>query len=1731
MINTVNDGETAAAKDFVRSSGTAAGGLVGRAAMAELENCFAATVVRGKYYAGGLVGSADTLSATRCYADCYIAAESGIGGLAGYIKAGGAFTTCYSAGFILNEGVGAAKAGGFTPSAASVSYGYSVFCYDDAIHLTAKPLPNGSTENVPTPIEGLKKYALVGSGSVSGGYYVYSGVDQEAGAVKLSGEELAGMSISGFEKGIAAANNYLLTGGLTLTENYTYPKLSGLTHYNDFYAVESEDAAKVSLYRVALRGVDPITVSESIHPYSKTNLGDYVYANFYSGVARNEVFVGWLDEDGLAAIKGLSASGRADLCKELDKLTITDASLANGDVKTVFGTVLDYEYEDGRMKISVKDKNIDEDDPKLYALYREITPFEVNVRFMSFDLDSFVETKDADGKPTKLYLDVTAQRYLGGFAIRQDIIYTVNPLIDENYKTDTRVVKNINDIVGKRQDTGESTGYAVVDAAWLLEQYSTTLGQDLSRFKSAAAFTESELADYKKVVTVDPGLYNNTSKTLTVKLDEPRTYVVLCGSGLIDVPVKMIFTDCKVEGGDRTGDKALVLDKSLKDPYKELRDILKNEKTEYKKGTDFTVTYWMKLTPNVVMWSEIPSFESEGFKLDKNDPEKIKNQLILNDKDHVTVSGNVMTYKSELAPVITYDRIFFELAYDLNGGVCNQYLKTSGGAIVTDGSGKPMSNAAAQIDPIEDMISGQKLSEFLPVNDADAAKLSDQAKKYGYMSRPGYKLTGWKFYKLADYGKGNAEEVSRVINESNGLITKEYHMPAYSVIAVAQWSEHVEAPIRVEIYIQNVTDSCNAAAADKTYSFYTAYELSKESNNSVPTVSTYAGYDYNTLLTEVYKKKTNSITLGTDDREYLRDPTEKKSVNGTILNPQIIFNNAKTTGSSNGTNVPYTLDTTGTAVFKLYYDRQKDTFIFESDSGIESARAKKQHFDPGSGSGYVWVSAPYEKNGSYYFDRDWDWDGPVWGHYEYSDPMYLLKDGLIDDYFENNASVDLTDKSNYELATAGRLVDSKYTFVKRVDELGGHYYVPFYDSGDLIAAENGNYKTRIDGVGLTQNGASISGLYEQPLSLAYELAKDDPNDHSKWEWPGKGENGEWNCDWKGYYLNNSGGYTELAGGGYIFEFFSYFYVDRWIDYSSSCGASTIKFKALSSDDDMTVKYYLETDDASGNSTYDTNPAFVWKTTRDDFILDNKYDGYTVCGYKKNGGSFQSASAGYTIQNGWGIFVEKNNNLEIFFKRNSYTVYYNDIRQNQTKTYLYGRTLNYLPDINTGNENDYRPASMSSACHFRGWYTESNGGGQKLEIKNGKVCAVSVDGTETEVTMPSNNLTVFALWTTDEVEVQFYSRVPGLSGEALLLTQEERNAGKVVPTAKVNLYEQIEQGVFADIYSRWAAKAGYNGETITADGKTYEFKGWYRTPGNSVPESDSALKQRFYEQEYVTTPGTFVLAAKWTQKTGMAYYNVRCILLDANGKIVGKPVILEKYDEATVGEPLNVPAPSTVKYPQLEGYYPLKSFAYMEKFDPSENDTVEFYYQVAQSWPYTVRYIAKLAGLPGSTQKSFDMIFMEQTLRTNKEEARVQPVDVEGFILTPDDQAQQMIKKDAAEDKKVATFYYVIDMDSITTATDASWTQGSLNLPKLVTIKNGTENKLESKTENYEVITFYSLQGSATRFDKVSDLLNKGKAGGTMLDAGNYKVSISIELWNSDGQQVIIYTGTADLEVK
>ena len=225
-----------------RISGTQVGGLVGNAAgRLTIQNSFASTTIKGNSVAGGLVGHMQqSASIDRSYADCYITAPV-TGGLVGTTGSSGlTVVDSYAAGYQLATNEAAGFVAGKLQRA---SRSYSACAYP----------------NDPTVIYTIAKEGT--ATSIDNAFYLTSGLDGKNYTFfteTSNGRSYAQMSAAAFltELGSSAftaasadtTQPYnLLSQGLS---TYSYPRLSGLSHYGDWQA-EFETEALVYYERYA----------------------------------------------------------------------------------------------------------------------------------------------------------------------------------------------------------------------------------------------------------------------------------------------------------------------------------------------------------------------------------------------------------------------------------------------------------------------------------------------------------------------------------------------------------------------------------------------------------------------------------------------------------------------------------------------------------------------------------------------------------------------------------------------------------------------------------------------------------------------------------------------------------------------------------------------------------------------------------------------------------------------------------------------------------------------------------------------------------------------------------------------------------------------------------------------------------------------------------------------------------------------------------------------------------------------------------------------------------------------------------------------------------------------------------------------------------------------------------------------------------------------------------------
>ena len=217
--------------------GSTAGGLAGRCdGTLTIRRSFAATVIQGVRYAGGLVGNADSAALTvdHSYADCYLyaAANNGVaGGLIGACNgtANIALSNCYAAGF-QSAGTTAGLSGGELSDGDSLKA-----CYSACVRLgtdmkltysTVKPPAAGTA---PADIDTVY-YLFHSRNDLSGTSFV--NYAEWSGQNRAEGVKVLGTAFTA-ETSDTVAYNLMDNMGLS---TYSYPRLTGLSHYGDWQA-------------------------------------------------------------------------------------------------------------------------------------------------------------------------------------------------------------------------------------------------------------------------------------------------------------------------------------------------------------------------------------------------------------------------------------------------------------------------------------------------------------------------------------------------------------------------------------------------------------------------------------------------------------------------------------------------------------------------------------------------------------------------------------------------------------------------------------------------------------------------------------------------------------------------------------------------------------------------------------------------------------------------------------------------------------------------------------------------------------------------------------------------------------------------------------------------------------------------------------------------------------------------------------------------------------------------------------------------------------------------------------------------------------------------------------------------------------------------------------------------------------------------------------------------------
>ena len=224
-------GLKAASADAVpaRITGTTAGGLVGAADHSlTIQNCFAATTIKGSTAAGGLAGHIESTAAVdQSYADCYINAPV-TGGLVGTTGSSGGLSLkdSYAAGYQ----TAADKAAGFVAGRmTSARSSYSACAFP------------GTPQTIYTTAE------LGNATNVNSVFYLTSGLDGQnvqSLTETTQGRSYSQMSSASFLAELNSAAFTTASADTTQPYNllsqglstYSYPRLTGMSHYGDWQA-------------------------------------------------------------------------------------------------------------------------------------------------------------------------------------------------------------------------------------------------------------------------------------------------------------------------------------------------------------------------------------------------------------------------------------------------------------------------------------------------------------------------------------------------------------------------------------------------------------------------------------------------------------------------------------------------------------------------------------------------------------------------------------------------------------------------------------------------------------------------------------------------------------------------------------------------------------------------------------------------------------------------------------------------------------------------------------------------------------------------------------------------------------------------------------------------------------------------------------------------------------------------------------------------------------------------------------------------------------------------------------------------------------------------------------------------------------------------------------------------------------------------------------------------------
>lgn len=1029
------------------------------------------------------------------------------------------------------------------------------------------------------------------------------------------------------------------------------------------------------------------------------------------------------------------------------------------------------------------------------------------------------------------------------------------------------------------------------------------------------------------------------------------------------------------------------------------------------------------------------------------------------------VSGNTLVKKDTLR--VWFTRNQHKLSFVLDGG------------LYYDGAEKK-----TVYTQTGDIYYNQPLTGFFP-NVIDGTKIEANPDTKGIF-RPNYTFSGWELYPLSLYGTEAGEQAKITVDRYGKLLTdgSSAKMQDCDMIAKAVWLPDKNAKLRLEIYVQDALDSVDKTAGGRSYALYNSFSIKTTTN-----VSSFCTFEeaynglasYDKLLKKVHDQTGVEVATpinADDERRYL-------NTDGTLRCPQlsIDYDAQDSSVHADGT-VTYSFEESGeqTAIFKLFFKRSVITFnywyLYENGDDPDLTftglyEAPLSHYTDASGKTCKWPG-----EGQY-----------VW--YAYAQ----------------------IDETNSKLIN-----DTEIAF------LDTFYYDAWIKSAACQKA------TVLDFAGETKSGEFAVNFFIESIGNDRDQALRNA-------------------------VNRGTGADDFA------DEMEQLIMAKKMDLFVTDADYTQKF----SKDSLPPEWFSFEPGASTTRSFMPNDTYDGYTMGH-FRTDLKDGRYTalglICVWRFDEKIYKDGTTGELLFQSWEEIkkskIESNSvhsdggirfnpKLEMYNSRKLYRVYFNNIQwggESQfVDAYLYGAQIDRLPNITAGNEALYRPEGIGDDCHFVGWNTRSDGQGDWWTIGSGSaahpfddsnrspyygsewlegsVGVQNANGSVSNVTMPSNNLTVFAIWRSGEVTVNYYPMLTKSGDTVTGLTSSYGSSYRPASTKTSNGMRISDplNAIRSDL--RLSKYESYEDVLIIGD-KYYRLLGWYQASDAEIRTGvdPQTLTRRFNEKDYVAVEGkTLNLVARWEQVGGPRGYTVECVLYENRGDMTPTRTLTLTnlqcgYKNEEAGKPLQVTAPtgenaqseSDPLYPLLQ-YSPDDSYQSVEKLD-DEHSVFTFRYYRASLWDYDINYCMDVGG----HKVIFEHIGPEHTYFAKRV---VRPREnIRGYVLDGGNQSAGLER----DGQTTAEFYYSLASNAIQlTGGTVAWDVASSPdvCPTLLTI--GTESgTLKCLNSNYTIETTITFELGGRR-DVVerrtsqSDGTERRELLWTPNLAGTYTAEVSIVL--------------------